>query len=78
MNLHLEFGEHGLPEDGSADAFDLLLENHEAVDVARTQRRFVEAGVWIRPFGKLVYLMPPYIIESSDLSQLTKAIELVL
>ena len=35
---------------------------------------FVKRGVWIRPFGKLVYLMPPYITNDDDLNLLTKAI----
>ena len=45
----------------------------EPVDVARAQVRFVERGVWIRPFGRLLYIMPPYIIEPAELSQLTNA-----
>ncbi len=48
------------------------------VDVAAAQRRFVDAGVWIRPFGKLVYLMPPYVIQAADLSRLTTAVGLAL
>jgi adenosylmethionine-8-amino-7-oxononanoate aminotransferase len=44
------------------------------VDMQVVQPQFVEAGVWVRPFGKLVYLMPPYIIGQSDLQQLTAAV----
>jgi adenosylmethionine-8-amino-7-oxononanoate aminotransferase len=44
------------------------------VDVAAAQRRFVERGVWIRPFGRLVYVMPPYVIAAHELSELTAAI----
>ena len=51
-----------------------VVETHQPVDVARLQKRFVEAGVWIRPFNKLVYIMPPYIIQPHQLSQLTQAI----
>ncbi|MBU8902308.1 MAG: adenosylmethionine--8-amino-7-oxononanoate transaminase [Victivallales bacterium] len=51
-----------------------VVEMKEAVDMAVIQKNFVDAGVWIRPFGKLIYIMPPYIISSEDLSQLTKAL----
>ena len=34
------------------------------------QRRFVDRGVWVRPFGRLVYLMPPYIISDRELEWL--------
>jgi adenosylmethionine-8-amino-7-oxononanoate aminotransferase len=51
-----------------------VVELHEPVDMAKVQKRFVEKGVWIRPFGRLVYTMPPYIIEPEDLSSITRAI----
>jgi adenosylmethionine-8-amino-7-oxononanoate aminotransferase len=34
----------------------------------------VDNGVWVRPFGRLVYIMPPYIINNQDLHILTQAI----
>jgi adenosylmethionine-8-amino-7-oxononanoate aminotransferase len=55
-----------------------VVQLREAADVADVQRRFVAAGVWIRPFGTLVYLMPPYVIEPADLSELTAAVRLAL
>jgi len=42
--------------------------------VAVVQPAFVEAGVWIRPFGDIVYLAPPFVISSDDLTRLTQAI----
>ena len=48
------------------------------VDMQTVQLQFVEAGVWVRPFGKLVYLMPPYVIEQSDLQKLTAAVTAVV
>jgi adenosylmethionine-8-amino-7-oxononanoate aminotransferase len=44
------------------------------VDMETIPHAFVEQGVWVRPFGKLVYLMPPYIIEKEDLQSLTSAV----
>jgi len=55
-----------------------VVEMESPVDVARLQKQFVDCGVWIRPFGKLVYLMPPFIIGERDLAKLTNAINQVI
>jgi adenosylmethionine---8-amino-7-oxononanoate aminotransferase len=51
-----------------------VVELVEPVRMAEVQQAFVDRGVWIRPFGKLVYTMPPYIIEEADLARITGAI----
>jgi adenosylmethionine-8-amino-7-oxononanoate aminotransferase len=55
-----------------------VVETRRPVDVRSLQRAFVDRGVWVRPFGRLVYLMPPYVIASADLSLLTRSIYEVL
>jgi len=50
-----------------------VIEMHKEVDSKQAQAFFVERGVWIRPFGKLVYIMPPYIIGDDDLKILCAA-----
>ncbi|MFT2090650.1 adenosylmethionine--8-amino-7-oxononanoate transaminase [Paraglaciecola sp. 2405UD69-4] len=55
-----------------------VVETKTSVDVAKLQKEFVKRGVWIRPFGKLIYIMPPYIITPEQLRQLTQSIYSVL
>ncbi len=49
-----------------------VMELRDPVDMAEAQRFFVDRGVWVRPFGKLVYVMPPYVMNDADLAHLTQ------
>ena len=51
-----------------------VVEVNEIVDVALFQKQCIEQGVWIRPFGKLIYLMPPYITPEGDIKKLADVI----
>ena len=66
---------------GLAEVRDVRVKG--AIGVVQLQRppelealraRFVRHGVWVRPFGDVVYLMPPFVIEAADLARLTAAI----
>jgi adenosylmethionine-8-amino-7-oxononanoate aminotransferase len=52
-----------------------VVETHIPVKMETIQQHFVEQGVWIRPFGRLIYMMPPFISSESNIAQLVKAIE---
>ncbi|MDH5361376.1 MAG: adenosylmethionine--8-amino-7-oxononanoate transaminase [Gammaproteobacteria bacterium] len=78
--------EHGLApcrELGSVQEVRILgaigvVEMKQPVDMQRIIPMFVEAGIWVRPFGKLVYLMPPFVMNDKDLATLTSALYTVL
>jgi adenosylmethionine-8-amino-7-oxononanoate aminotransferase len=55
-----------------------VIEMKTPVDMASIVPQFVDAGIWVRPFGKLVYLMPPYVISDAELEQLCEKLVEVL
>jgi adenosylmethionine---8-amino-7-oxononanoate aminotransferase len=77
----------GWLRDGLAPAIDLpgvadvrvlgavgVVETREPVDMRVIQPLLVDLGVWVRPFGRLVYLMPPYVVDEADAKALTSAV----
>jgi adenosylmethionine-8-amino-7-oxononanoate aminotransferase len=54
------------------------LEFNEPLDMQRTQDRLIEAGVWLRPYGKLLYTMPPFIITETELTTITQAMRAIV
>jgi adenosylmethionine-8-amino-7-oxononanoate aminotransferase len=55
-----------------------VIEMKQAVDMASITAHFVGAGIWVRPFGKLVYLMPAYIISDEELTRLCRRLSSVV
>ena len=64
--------------DGVAEVRSLgavaVIELHDAVDMPVFQSLLIDNGIWVRPFGKLVYIMPPYIITEAELVTLCQAL----
>ncbi|MCF6457955.1 adenosylmethionine--8-amino-7-oxononanoate transaminase [Pseudoalteromonas sp. MMG024] len=55
-----------------------VVEMTQAVDVAKVQKQLIEHGVWLRPFGKLIYMMPPYIMQDASIIKMCNAIKSIL
>ncbi|AKK03061.1 adenosylmethionine--8-amino-7-oxononanoate transaminase [Corynebacterium epidermidicanis] len=52
-----------------------VVELEESVDMAATTNAAVEAGVWIRPFGTLIYVMPPFISTDEEITKICTAVQ---
>lgn len=55
-----------------------VIETKIPVNMEVIQKFFVDNGVWIRPFGKLIYMMPPYISKTEHINKLIDVVESAL
>ncbi|EAT59606.1 adenosylmethionine--8-amino-7-oxononanoate transaminase [Chlorobium ferrooxidans] len=51
-----------------------VVELHRPVEMRVVQQQLVDRGVWVRPFGRLIYLMPPFIMQEEELALLCRAV----
>lgn len=55
-----------------------VIEMKDSIELEAVQARLIELGVWLRPYGKLLYTMPPFIISDNELKKLTQAIKTII
>ena len=55
-----------------------VVELEQPIDVPALQRKIMAQGVWLRPFGKLLYTMPPFVIEDAELDMITTAMRVAV
>ena len=54
-----------------------IVEFKQPLDIHSTQERLIGEGVWLRPYGKLLYTMPPFIISEDELKRITRAMSYI-
>ncbi len=54
-----------------------IIEFKQPLDMRSTQERLIGEGVWLRPYGKLLYTMPPFIISEDELKRITRAMSYI-
>ena len=54
-----------------------IIEFKQPLDMRSTQERLIGEGVWLRPYGKLLYTMPPFIISEDELKRITQAMSYI-
>lgn len=54
-----------------------VVELHKPVEMKKVVPKLVDLGVWLRPFGRLLYSMPPYIVSEAQLSSITRAMRVI-
>ena len=55
-----------------------VIEFESQLDMKSVQEQLIENGVWLRPYGKLLYTMPPYVITDEELLIITQAISAIV
>jgi adenosylmethionine---8-amino-7-oxononanoate aminotransferase len=54
-----------------------VIEMKESINLKSVQEKIIKLGVWLRPFGKVIYTMPPYIIQDHELDIITGAMKVL-